>query len=247
MGNDVQYIGSGMEENVGEFIAYGLLSSMMTEAVVMLDFEHNKIRNISDNGLLLQDCALDDLGTLEFSYFKRLICSEDLCFGEEILDIVLNSFDNGDLKSDKIDYFSFLLRIKNPLASNNNKSNYIMMYVKLKPQWDNCKLRYAICLFSISVIRKQNHQLCVHYENKNRSEYSAKTRTWEYYSYSPLSKRQKEMLIWAQQGFSLKETAEKMNVADKTIECMRHILFEKLGVNSIEQAIQYAFNRRLIY
>lgn len=246
MKNDVQYIGSGAESHIGEFMAYGLLSSMMTEAVVVLDFEHNKIRNISDNGLLLQNCMSDNLDTMSFVYFKKLICPEDLRFGEEILDIVLNSISNENLESDEIDYFSFLLRIKNPLSSN-HKPNYIMMYVKLKPQWDNFKLRYAVSLFSISVIRKQNYQLCVHYENKDRSEYSAKSRTWEYYSYSPLSRRQREMLIWAQQGFSLKETAEKMNVADKTIECMRHTLFEKLGVNSIEQAIQYAFNRRLMY
>ncbi|MDR1223235.1 MAG: helix-turn-helix transcriptional regulator [Tannerella sp.] len=55
------------------------------------------------------------------------------------------------------------------------------------------------------------------------------------------------MLVWAQQGLSLKETADKMNVANKTIENIRRTLFEKLGVNTIEQAIQYASNRRLIY
>lgn len=78
------------------------------------------------------------------------------------------------------------------------------------------------------------------------SNYSFRTKKWEYFSFYPLSNKQKEMLIWAQQGFSLKETAIKMNVSDKTIESMRHTLFEKFGVSSIEQAIQYAFNRRLI-
>jgi len=38
-----------------------------------------------------------------------------------------------------------------------------------------------------------------------------------------------------------------MNISEKTIENIRKTIFEKLGVNTIEQAIQYASNRRLIY
>ena len=79
------------------------------------------------------------------------------------------------------------------------------------------------------------------------SYYSFRTNQWKHYIYSPLSKRQKEALIWAQQGLSLKETANKMNISEKTIENIRKTIFEKLGVNTIEQAIQYASNRRLIY
>jgi DNA-binding CsgD family transcriptional regulator len=168
-------------------IAYDFLSSMMTEAFVVLDFEQKNFRY----------------------------------------------------------NFSFLLRVKSAFPSN-RKSDYLMTCVKLKPQWLNEQLRYGICLLSPSVIRKPGHQLCVHYKNMDYSDYSFKTKKWKHHQFSPLSKRQKEMLVCAQHGFSLKETAEKMNVAEKTTESIRQTLLKKFGVNTIEQAIQYASNRRLI-
>lgn len=61
-----------------------------------------------------------------------------------------------------------------------------------------------------------------------------------------INEKQKQVLIWAQQGLSLKETADKMNVSNKMIENIRTTIFEKFEVKSIEQAIQYASNRRLI-
>lgn len=226
-------------------IAYDFLSSMLTETLVIFDFVQKEIRYMSNNNLILYDSVQEPPKEINYDFFKQGIHQEDISFWGDIHDIILNSLDNDELVVDQINYFSFLLRVK-IMLSYSGLCDYAMVYVKLKPQWLNEQLRYGICLLSASVIRKQSNRLCVHYKNLDYLDYSFKTKKWKHYQFDPLSKRQKEMLLWAQHGLSLKETAVKMNVSDKTIESMRCRLFEKLGVNTIEQAIQYASNRRLI-
>ncbi|WP_278704681.1 response regulator transcription factor [Parabacteroides goldsteinii] len=227
-------------------LTYDFLSSMMTEAIVVLDFAQNSFQYIPNNDLILCGYTQEALKDLGSDFFKKIIHPKDISFWGDIYDAILKYLSSEELPIDQVNYFSFLLRIKSSLSSK-RKSDYIMTYVKLKPQWLEEQLRYGICLFSVSIRRKQDNQLYVHYKNMDYSDYSFKTKKWKHHQFIPLSKRQKEMLICAQQGLSLKETAEKMNVADKTIESIRWTLFEKFGVNTIEQAIQYASNRRLIY
>ena len=228
-------------------IAYDFLSGMMTEAFVILDFDQKKIQSISNSDLILCGYTQEASKELGYDFFKEVIHPEDLPFWEEIHNIIFDSRNSDGWPPEQINYFSFLLRIKRASLSSNRKSDYLMTYVKLKPWWFNEQQRYGICILSTSVIRKPDKQLCAHYKDMGHSSYSFKTKQWKHHHFLTLSKRQKEILVFAQQGLSLKETAEKMNVSNKTIESIRQTLFEKFGVNTIEQAIQYASNRRLIY
>lgn len=221
---------------------YDFLSNMISDSLIVLDFGQKSFNHISKNGLI--SCISTD-ETLDYDCFKKIIHPNDRCFLEDVYNTIQDSFNNNELSINKIDYFSFLLRIDNNLSSN-EKSSYFMTYVKLKPQWENEQIQYGFCLLSASVIREQDNRLLAYFNNMDYSSYSFRTKKWEYFLFSPLTNRQKEMLMWAQQGFSMKETAAKMCVSDKTIENTRSSLFEKFGVSSIEQVIQYASNRRLI-
>lgn len=220
-----------------------ILSELISDSFIVFDFTQNRIDDISEKGLLSY-CFGGK--TLDCDSFKEIIYPEDRIFLEEVYTIIQKSIDNEVLSKVRVDCFSFLLRIATT-SFTYGQSDYIMTYVKLKPILEKSKLHYGICLFSASIIREQDNQLFVYYRNMDYSCYSFKTRRWTYHSFSPLSCKQKEVLIWAQQGLSLRETAIKMNVVNKTVEGIRTSIFEKLGVSSIEQAIQYALNRRLIY
>lgn len=209
------------------------LSSMIGESIIVFDF------NCISKSVFYVERIFD------YECFIKIIHPNDRIFLEDVCSTIRNAITNNELEIDDINYFSFLLQMSSGLSSN-EKSDYFMTYVKLKPQFDNGRLSKGICLLSASVMRKQDNRLLAYYKNMDYSSYSFQKKEWEYFPFSPLTDRQKEMLIWAQQGFSLKETAVKMTVSGKTIENMRSSLFEKLGVSSIEQAIQYASNRRLI-
>lgn len=217
----------------GHCMICDFLSSMIGESFIVFDF-----KSLSKSVFCVERF-------FDYEGFIKIIHPNDRIFLEDVCSTIRNAIDNSELQIDEINYFAFLLQISSGLLPN-EKSDYFMTYVKLKPQFDNGRLSKGICLLSASVMRKQDNRLLAYYKNTDYSSYSFQKKEWEYFSFSPLTGRQKEMLIWAQQGFSLKETAVKMSVSGKTIENMRSSLFEKLGVSSIEQAIQYASNRRLI-
>lgn len=246
MNNRIQHLDNCLTMDTGGWsVLYDFLSDMMADMFLVFDFDQKCFRCIPNDSFILCGYTRETPVTFGYDYFEKRIHPDDDFFLKNVYNIIVDSFINDNLSVNQVNYFSFLVRIKSSFLSN-GKSNYFMVYVKLKSQWENAHLRYGICILSASVIQKQDNQLFVYYKNMDYSNYSFRTKKWEYFSFYPLSNKQKEMLIWAQQGFSLKETAIKMNVSDKTIESMRHTLFEKFGVSSIEQAIQYAFNRRLI-
>jgi len=227
-------------------IFYEILSDLMTEPLVVLDFRRKDFHYMPNNDLSL--CGYTQEETIEMGYhfFKEAIHPEDLSFWIAVHDAILNSLNNDDLHACEVNYFSFQLQIKNALATSKN-TKYLLINIKLKPQWHKEQLRYGICMFSSSFMKKQDYKLCAHYNNRDHYDYCFKTKEWTHHKFSPLGRRQMEMLVWAQQGLSLKDTADKMNISIKTIENMRHELFYKWEVNSIEQALQYASNHRLLF
>jgi len=56
-----------------------------------------------------------------------------------------------------------------------------------------------------------------------------------------LSSREKEVLLYCCQGLISKEIAQKMNVSVRTVESHKFNLFRKLGVNTTNELIAFAF------
>jgi DNA-binding NarL/FixJ family response regulator len=89
-------------------------------------------------------------------------------------------------------------------------------------------------------------RLC--YKNSpDYEEYVFESQTWQRQKEVLLSDRQKEILKLAKQGRNQKEMANVMNVSIKTVENIKTVLFEKLRVKSMEQAVIFATNHRLIF
>jgi len=227
-------------------ISYNTLSNLMIEPIVVLDFQKRNFHYMPKHDLCLCGYTHEESINMGYSFFKGAIHPNDLPFWIAVHDAVLNSFENGDLLASEVNYFSFLLQIINSLSTS-KKTKYLLINVKLKPQWYMEQLRYGICMLSPSFMKKPDYKLCAYYNNRDHYDYSFKTKKWIHIKFSPLSRRQMEMLVLAQQGLSLKDTADKMNISVKTVDNMRHELFYKWEVSSIDQALQYASNHRLIY
>lgn len=183
--------------------------------------------------------------SVNYECLKSSIHSDDMDYLKKVFEVVRDTFQIKEIALDEIDHFAFLLQLGYDFSSK-GEYVYCMTYVRLIPLLKDGELLAGYCQLSASIQRKQDNKLIVYYKNKDYSIYSFSRKEWMYYQYSPLTARQKEMLIWARQGYSLKETAEKMNISSKTIQNMRRIVFEKFGVSSIEQALQYASNRQLM-
>ena len=233
-------------------IDFADISDMISEAIVAIDFQRQVLLHIPNHHLATCGLSPELIKTLRYDFFKYALHPNDFPLWIKIYNVILTSLTNGDLPVEKINYFACTLRIRSFLSKEDQKPDYLMVYVKLKPKWLNGVPRFGICLFSPSIVPKSGN-LCVFCDNQAYFEYSFKEKKWELQPVMQLTKRQKEVLVWSHQGLTQVQIADKMkdkkgnSMKVKTIEKIKNSLFRKLGVYSIEQAIQYSANRRLLY
>lgn len=152
----------------------------------------------------------------------------DLIFFKDVCCVIRDIFNNEELPLDEIHYFAFLLQVGTDLQPN-GYTDYFMTYVKLKVLLENGQPQTGFCTLSTSIQREQERRLAVYYKNMDYSVYSFLKKKWTFFPFSPLTTRQKEVLTWARQGYSLKESAEKMGISRKTIENMRRNILKNSG------------------
>jgi len=142
------------------FISYEFLSSMMTEALVVLDFTRKNFRYVPNHDLFLCGYKRETPKQLGYDFFKKVIYPKDLPSWIEINDAIEDGLNNDELPAhNSINYCSFRLRIKNALSSNKN-TEYLMIYVKLKPIWtDEQQIVFNPLIFFImfSIINLLNY------------------------------------------------------------------------------------------
>jgi DNA-binding CsgD family transcriptional regulator len=221
-------------------------SEMMMEAVYILDFQKRNFCHVADHDFFLCGHSREDALNAGYEFFRKVIHPEDVLLWAKMHSVILKYLIEPDLQADSVNYFSCTFRIKSSFQTG-NKSNYLMAYQKLKPKWQDGQLQFGICLLSSSIIRQAgNLRLC--YKNSlDYDEYSFQNRKWKRQKMPKLNDRQKEILKLGKQGKNSRQMADIMCVSLKAIEKTKTSVFEKFGVNSIEQAVIYASNRQLIF
>jgi DNA-binding CsgD family transcriptional regulator len=220
-------------------------SNIMTEAVYVLDFQNRCFHYVANHNFFLCGHLPKDAMNLGYKFFRKVIHPEDLLLWGKMHNAILKRLNNTN-SINEVDFFSCSFRIKSYLLTGKS-SHYLMAYQKVKPKYINEQLRFGICLLSLSVIRTSGN-LRLYYKDKvNYETCSIISQKWKKQKIQPLSYRQKAILMWTKQGKSRKEVADILCVSISTIDAEKTLIFEKLDVTSMEQAIIYATNHQLIF
>lgn len=75
--------------------------------------------------------------------------------------------------------------------------------------------------------------------------WNRKTRCWEEIQRPQLSEKEKEIVRLSIQGFTEKEMSDKLLLSESAIKKRKKILFQKLRVKNMSEAIIYCTNKRL--
>jgi len=226
-----------------EFIDF---SDMMSDALLVLDFQKRNFRHVSLHGLILCDQTPEKIKEEGYDFFNFLIHPDDLTLWKNIHIAILKSLYENKLQIEKINFFGCTLRIRSFLSEEGKKPDYLMAHLKIKPKFLNGIPRWGICLLSVSVV-PQSGNFCLYYDNKDYSTYSFESRKWKLHPAFSLSKRDKQILVLSQKGLSNKEIADKLCLSVKMVEQTKTSLFEEQNLKSFSKKIQYANNRCLIY
>lgn len=104
----------------------------------------------------------------------------------------------------------------------------------------------ALCVFSLSN-RSEAGNIQITKVNSNKIwRYDRQLEKWKEGTKVSLTEREKEILILTAQGYSTKEIGEKLFIQDSTIKFHRSKMYDKMKVNSISEALNFAIANQLI-
>jgi DNA-binding CsgD family transcriptional regulator len=222
-------------------------SSMIIEAVHIVDFQKQKFHYVADHDFFLCGHSREESLLLGYEFYDKVIHPKDISRFAEMHRAILKRLHDPDGQLVDVNYFSCTFRLKSCLLPTKGKTAYLMAYLKLKPVYTDGQLRFGICMLTVSSIKTPGNLRLYYKSNLNYEEYASGSQKWKVQQTEPLNDIQKCVLKLAIEGKNRMEIADILCVSIKTIDRERTSLFEKLGVNTMEQAITYTRNHRLIF
>lgn len=235
--NDSQKILEQIVSHIDKF------SSLSKESTYVIDILQNQFYYIKPD---FQCGYITENETRKgFEFYSRIVYSEDLSLWKGIYNVVLPYLKSVDEKHDEIDCFSCTFRLQREYSFISNPLPQ-MVYHWMIPVWAEHKFRYLICSANSSTAKEAGN-LCLYYKGSmENEEYNFKTKRWKHTKKEQLTEREKAILLLAAQGKSTKETAVILCSSHHTIRNQIKPIFSKFNVNSMQEAIEFANNNRMI-
>ena len=214
------------------------IDHIMDQDVYVTDFYERRFRFVSDGHLFLCGRSPNDVLEQGYQFFAQAIHPDDLRMVADIHHITFEYFHNPDINFRKIAYLAFNYRLMHGKESRMICHKVLPLMIENKPQIALCKITESV--------RKDTGNLTVYYkENPYCDQYSFTKRKWHLQRIIELAPQEKKILIAARQGKSTKETAKILCISEQSTRNLRHELFQKLDVNTIEQAIIFSKNQQI--
>jgi DNA-binding CsgD family transcriptional regulator len=228
------------------FINMNEFSDILIAATYIIDFKKRCFCFVSNHDFFLCGFSSGDALRQGYDFYSKIVYPEDLSLWTDMRKAVLRHIRDFEEKRNEIDYFSCTFRLQHkyfflthPLLQ--------MVFHRMKPIWKNGELRYLICSVKNST-DKEAGNLCMHYKDGSiYEEYNFRTGRWKRNPQKPLTERERAILILALQGKSTKEIANDLCKGQNTIQNQIKLLFSKLKVHTMQEAIEFACHHRLIY
>ena len=212
------------------------------QSVYVIDYFKQNFLYVSDNPLFLCGFKPKEVRQMGYSFYFNQIPRDEVNMLLEINRAGFRLFKETPIDERMKLYISYDFHIM-------DKGGYIILINhKLTPIFlaDNGNIWLAACVVSLSS-HKQAGNIEAHMDRGlNYWTYSMINHKWEKQNAAILKDREKEVLIYSDQGFTEELIAKNMYLEKETIKYHKQNLFSKLGVNSMSSAIAIAFHKKMI-
>lgn len=113
-------------------------------------------------------------------------------------------------------------------------------------QMHDHRIWLALCTVSVSMRKESGNIIMKSYKDDFLYEYSLSSRKWKQKKVVSLTEREKAVIRYSVQGFSSKEIGDILLTSEETVRKQKNMLFRKLGVNSIIEAVHFVLNNGLL-
>ena len=235
------------DETDSNFMHYiDMFSTINTESFYVIDIHKREFCYISPNASFLCGYTIDEALRLGYDFYPKIVHPADLQSVIKSHKAILRHLSAIGEKRDEIDYFSHTFRLQQKYSFL-SKSLAQMVYHRIKPVWIDDKLRYFLCSVGCTVAKETGFPRVYYKDGLTYEEYSFITQRWKRRNIEPLTEREKAILMLARQGKNSKEIPDLLYRSYNTIRNQITALLQKLSVQSMQQAIIFASNHRMIF
>lgn len=223
-----------------------IISAITSKSLFVLDVTANCFRAIASNNFFLCGCSDDDTMLSGSHFFKKIIYPDDLELPKTMYRVVLEYLRHCKKEEQRQVCFSITFRLQR-YYSFLNKPFPQMVILRMKPIWQNDKLSCFICSVGNSNAQNAGNLFIHGKDGLIHTEYNFDKQSWKKVVIKPLTEREKAILVLACQGRNSKEIANCLCRGHHTIRNQIKSLFDKLGVNSMQEAIDFSDNYCMLY
>ncbi len=208
----------------------------------IVDYHLRRFVYVSSNSLFLCGYKADDVLKMGYAFYRKIVVEDDLKLLMEVDKKGYELFNRLSVEDKMKSTLSFDYRIKQP------GGNIIMVNEKNTPlalTKDN-EVRYALCIVSVSLHDTPGHMVVNVNDKTQYYKYSFETKRWKTAPATQLSKREKEILLLATQGYPNEAIANALFINISTVKFHKTNIYSKLKVKNITEAIACAYLNKLL-
>lgn len=232
----------GDYEIVEAFINFARsLSKLTYQSIYLIDYSKKSFLFVSDNPIFLCGSSPVEVMKDGYDHYLNNVPEEDLHLLKTINDAGFEFYDKLN-PDDRLKYsISYDFHLKQP------GGKPLLVNHKLKPvMLDNLSNPWiAVCLVSISSHAHAGNIRFKSDEDGRQFEYDIKSNSWAEVARVRLKPREKDILLFSAQGFTMDQIADRLYVSIDTIKFHKKQIFSKLKVKSITEATALAIELSL--
>lgn len=228
---------------VNDYLEVAKAFSRITyQSFYVIDYEKKSFEYVSDNPLFLCGKSADEVRELGYEFYFKNVIPEDLELLLKINEIGFNFYENIPFEERKLYTISYDFHIIN------EKNNSVLINHKLTPLFltNDGKIWKAMCMVSLSNNQSSGNVLISKENSDEIFEYDLKDFKWIKNEKKKLSQREYEILSLYAGGHKINEIAKKLFITADTVKFHRKKLFEKIDVDNIAEALNYAKINKLL-
>jgi DNA-binding CsgD family transcriptional regulator len=223
-----------------------LFSSIIAESFYVWDIPQKQFCYVRPDDFFLCGYSVEDTLREGLGFYSKIVYSKDLPLWTDMCKAIWRYLKDSEKKRDKVDYFSCTFRLQRKYSFTSHHLPQ-MVYHRIKPVWEDDELRYFICFVRGSSIKDTGNLRVYNSDGSAYKEYNFAIKRWKEKNRESLTERERAILMLAGQGKTTKEIANALCKGQDTIHNQIKLLFSKLNVHSMQEAIEYACYHWLIY
>lgn len=209
------------------------------ESFYIIDYSQKRFVYVHDNPLFLCGHSAHEVQDMGYKFYARYVHPEDIPFLFEVNEIGFRKYQELSKEDrNKDGYISYDFRIK-------NRNTYFPIRHTLIPLIKNKRQEIVWALCKVSLTDQERPNMIMAKVGEKEILWNREAKCWDEMPSPQLSEKEKEIVRLSIQGFREKDMSENLQLSESAIKKRKKILFQKLHVKNMSEAIVCCTNKKL--